>query len=113
MTQGSITNQIAEDVSWHCFIDGCRVDGRGADSLNEHAATHIPTGAYLSPSQYATPRSISEDKHEGRKPRARMHIVIPHGKSKRAIEVPLDRDGLLTIIANAADALRLLDREEE
>lgn len=45
MTQGFITNQIAEDVSWHCFIDGCRVDGRGADSLNEHAATHIPTGA--------------------------------------------------------------------
>ena len=73
----------------------------------------MATEAYLSPSQYATPSSISKDKYEGRKPRAAMHIVIPHGKSKRAIEVPLDRDGLLIIIANAADALRLLDREEE
>jgi len=45
VTQGSINDQIAEDVSWHCFIEGCRIDGRGGASLNEHVSTHIPAGA--------------------------------------------------------------------
>ena len=62
----------------------------------------------LSPASWASPRSVSEDKHEGRAPRARMHVVIPHGKKTRAIEVPLDEEDLLIIIGNAADALRYI-----
>jgi len=64
--------------------------------------------AYLSPSAYCTPRSITEDKQAGREPRAVLHVVIPHGKTKRTVPIELSEDDLLTIIANAADALRYL-----
>lgn len=68
--------------------------------------------AYLSASAYAYPMQISEQKRDGEKPHGTMHVVIPHGKTQRSIVIDLSRDDLLTIIANAADALRLLDREE-
>lgn len=69
------------------------------------------TRAQLSPSSYTSPAQLSEDKVHGRPPRAKMHVSFPHGKSTRTVVVELTRDDLLTVIANAADALRLLDRE--
>lgn len=63
---------------------------------------------YLSASTYATPKSVSDDRYEKREPVGRMHIVIPHGKGTRAIQIELSEDDLLTIIANAADSIRYL-----
>jgi hypothetical protein len=65
--------------------------------------------AYLSKTAYATPKSISDDRRDGREPDATIHVVFPHGKGSRAITVHLDEADLLVMISNAADALRLLN----
>ena len=64
---------------------------------------------YLSKTAYATPKSIHDDTRAKRAPVARIHITYPYGKTTRAVQVELDRADLLAMIANAADALRLLD----
>lgn len=61
----------------------------------------------LSHTAYATPRSIHEDG-----PVAKMHVHYAHGSQTRTVVVSLDREDLLRVIANAADALRLLDIAE-
>lgn len=60
---------------------------------------------YLSRTAYLTPR----EKQEGKE--ASMHVVIPHGRGVRSITVPLTRADLLVMIANAADALRLMEED--
>lgn len=68
--------------------------------------------AYLSPTAYVTPREITQQRSDGEEPHAVMRVITPHGKSQRVIELAVSEDDLLTIIANAADALRLLNREK-
>lgn len=69
----------------------------------------MATLPYLSKTAYVTPKSISDDRREGREPDATLHVVIPHGKGTRAIVLHLDEADLLVMISNAADALRLLN----
>lgn len=38
-----------------------------------------------------------------------MNVVVPHGERGRRVEIELTRTDLLVIIANAADALRLME----
>lgn len=64
---------------------------------------------YLSKTAYATPHSISQDRRDKREPVARLYVTYPYGKTSRAVQIELDRSDLLAMIANAADALRLLD----
>jgi hypothetical protein len=68
--------------------------------------------AYLSKTAYATPKSLSEDRREGLEPSGTIHVVFPHGKGSRAIVVRLTEDDLLAMIANAADALRLIHERQ-
>lgn len=68
---------------------------------------------YLSHTAYATPAWLAQLAREGQPLVALMHVTIPHGKTSRHIEVELDRADLLKVIANAADALRLLDDNQE
>ena len=64
---------------------------------------------YLSRTAYATPYSVSEHRRKGEPITAELHVVYRYGKATRSLVVPLGRADLLAIIANAADALRLLD----
>lgn len=68
---------------------------------------------YLSHTAYATPAWLHQRAREGQPPAAVMYVTIPHGKTSRLIAIELDRADLLKVIANAADALRLLDENQE
>lgn len=64
---------------------------------------------HLSQAAWATPFSLNERKMRGEEPAAEIHVSFPYGKKRRVVTVELDRAALLKVIANAADALRLLD----
>ena len=63
---------------------------------------------YISLTAWATATTVTEDVASGEVPKARFHLVIPHGKGTRAVVVEVGIDECLALCANAADAARLL-----
>lgn len=63
---------------------------------------------YISLTAWITSPDLTEATGRGEMPKARIHLVIPHGKRTRRVVVEVGLEQCLALCANAADAARLL-----
>jgi hypothetical protein len=67
---------------------------------------------HVSLTAWLTPASLSEKRLRNEPLVGTLHVTIPHGKTRRMIPVNVTLDECLALCANAADAARLLARED-